>query len=802
MHGLLTDVRCTARVLVKSPLATGIAVMALALGIGANATTLSGVVCLVLRPYPFPASQRIVRLEHSDLRHGGGFNVVSSAEFVAWRELNASFERVAAYESVRGSIGRVSDPERVEGRAVSAGFFELLGVTPALGRVFTPEEERAGRESVVLLSDSLWRRRFGGDPGVLGRTLTIDGHVFTIAGVMPRDFDFPGGAECWAPLTVGAREREWTRARTWLVLARLKPGVSLEQARAEMDLLATRLAGEHPETNEGLGIRILRLGELPGSLVDRFVMIGLGASLFVLLLACVNVSNLLLARATTRQHEMAVRAAVGASRSSLARLFVLEALMLSMSGTVAGVLLGVWALHLSKAAVPAQVFKLVPGLKTMHVDATVLSLTAALALAVGLACGLVTAWRATRQEALVTGLGAGGRAHVLGQGRLRQALVVAEVSLAIVLLVAAGVMVQSYARLAEFDIGMNPRNVLQMSVGLPSDRYSWAATRRYADEAMERLEALPGVAVAGAGNVSGGVAMEELRVAGQPPAPRGTRAPRFHLVTCDYFAAVGLPVVRGRGFTREDELGEGAAVAVVSESVVRRHWQAGSDPLGGYVTIGGYGLPPLRVVGVVRDFQDWFSRDPQPTVYVLNALMPQQGLQIFVRTSGGPAGLAATVRSEVQGLDPALAIEGFRTMERDLWELASGVRHSVAQMLAFAGIALLLATTGIYGVVSFSVAQRTREIGVRMALGARAADVLWLVIGQSLRTTALGVGLGLVAAFLLMRLLERALSGAVVVNMAVFAGVALGLTACAVLAAYAPARRAARVDPNVALRAE
>jgi len=379
---------------------------------------------------------------------------------------------------------------------------------------------------------------------------------------------------------------------------------------------------------------------------------------------------------------------------------------------------------------------------------------------------------------------------------------VGEVALALVLLVAAGAMVRTYSRLARFEIGIDPTNVLQMRVTLPAARYAdFASTGRYCDEVATRLESIPGVTATAVANL-GGAAIRDFQIAGQPPPPNGTTAPDLHLVSSGYFSAVKLPVLKGRSFTKEDQVARATTVAVVSESVVRQYWKTGGDPIGATLAIPDYGFPPFRVIGVVGDVKDWFSRQPRPILYVLNAQMPQRSLQIFARTDGDPMTLAARVRAEVQALDRSLPIEDFRTMERDLWEQTAGVRTSAAQMGVFAGIALLLAVSGIYGVVAFSVAQRSREMGVRMALGARAPDILWTVMGQSLRTTAVGMVIGLAVGFLLMRVMARVLFDVVQPDSKVFLGMSLVLGACAALAAYAPARRAARVDPVIALRSE
>ncbi len=795
------DLRYAVRQLAKSPGTTGVAVLALALGIGANAGMLPYAAGIVLRPFPFPESDKIVALESIDLTQGTGSSLVSSADFFAWQDESASFERMAALAGTGGALGGVDEREQLRGNAVSRGFFPLLRVKPALGRAFLPAEFEPGYDGVIILAHGLWVRRFEGSASALGRVVQLDDRTYTIVGVMPRDFEFPLGAEYWAPLVMDARHSTWTKQRRWTVLARLKPGVSVAQASVEMGFIAARLAEDHPSTNEGLSARVLRLAETGlGSRVRRWVVIMLAAAAFVLALACVNVSNLLLARATTRRHEMAVRSALGAGRLRIARLFVAEALLLSLLGGAAGVLLGAWSLSFGRATTPALVYRLVPGLGSARIDGTVLLAVTGLAILSGLGCGLFAAWRASRASALAAALADEGRGPIGGRVDLRRLLVVAEVALALVLLVGAGVMVRSYAEIVRFDSGLDPTNVLQMRVTLPGGRYGDSESiRRYSDDVVNRLEGIPGVTAAGA---RAGVAVTDFRFVGQPPPPAGTRMPELQLVTSGFHEVVRLPLLKGRRFRQEDEIDGAAPVAIVSETVVRQFWKTGSDPIGATVVVPDHGLPPFRVVGVAGDVTDWYFREPLPTVYVLNAQMPQRSLQILARTRDDPMALAGRVRAEVQAVDPSQPIEHFRTMERDLWEQKSGLRMAATWMGAMGVVALLLATTGIYGVVAFSVARRRREMGVRMALGARPADVLRTVVGQSMRTTAVGMVVGGLAAFLLMQGMSRLLDGVVPLDATVFLGMGVVLMMSAALAAYLPARRAARIDPLVALRHE
>ncbi len=800
MNGM-RDLRIALRALRRSPGMTAISIGALALGIGGVTCTLSSVVGLVLRPYPFPEMARLVSLERADLKRGGGSMVVSSADYLEWRDVSRSFEKLAAIASDGVDLGGGEAPERAEGRRVTPDFFSVLGATPALGRAFLSEEFAEGRDAVVVLGYGLWQRRFQGQSGVVGQTLLLDGKTHTIVGVMSREFEFPAGAEYWRPLAIGPQHREWTRGTSWLVVGRLRAGVSRDRAQTEMETIASRIARDHPAMHEGQGVRVVPLGELGNAETRRFVVVGFAGAAFVLLLACLNVSNLLLARATTRGQDVAVRMALGAGRLAIARLFAWEGLVLAAGGAVLGVGLGAWGLRLSRATAPAQVYQWVPGLRNLSVDGSVLAGTIALALVAGLGCGLFVAWRATRRDALAAGLTERGRGGSAAHSRLREALVVGEVAVALVLLVAAAIMARTYARMAVFDLGFEPTHVLQMTVRLPASRYpDAAAVRAYWRDVVTRLEATPGVQVAAAGHDGAGIT--EFRIEGQPPVPQGTRTPGLRLVSPQYFQALGIPVLRGRSFTREDEALDETRVAVVSESALRRYWRGDADPVGASIVIPDEGLGKLRLVGVVGDVKDWFSRRPNPTVYVLNTHIPQRHVELFARTAGDPGAVAGRARAEVQALDPTRPIEDVRSLAQDLANQASGVRISSVQMGVFALIALVLATTGIYGVVAFSVAQRTREIGVRMALGAQADGVLRLVVGESLRTSGLGLLLGLVGAVALTRLLASVLFDVVVVDAAMFVVVGVLLAACAAAAAYLPARRAAGVNPVEALRAE
>ena len=801
MSGLLSEIRCAVRALARSPVATFVALMALALGIGVNTASFSGVRAIVLRPFPFADLDRIVRVWDTEPKRASTQDPVSAPDFLAWREQSRSFEHMAALQAWDANLGQVADPERLDGYAVSPQFFALLGMQPVVGRMFSAEEEQPGRDQVVVLSHAVWEQRFSSDRNAVGKSLSLDGRPYTIVGVMPAEFDFPVSSQIWKPLALTAGQRADREQRSLQVLARLAPSVTLAGADAELKQIAARIEREYPDSNQGHSVTVDRLRDATDSHSNRFAVMGLVGSMFVLLLACANIANVLLARAATRQTEIAVRMALGAGRWRLARPFLAESLILALAGGALGLLLGLWWLDVMRAAIPAEVYKWVPGLRQMGLDWTVLGFTAAIATLTGLLCGLAPAMRSMRRSDSNDTLKGGGRGNVGSRGRLRDALVISEVALALVLLVAASLVVSAYRHMATLDVGYNPKNLLTMRVSLPEARYGNAqATRQYFDRAVSRLEALPQAKAAAA--AGWGPRIKELRVEGQPPQPNGARQPDLRLVTPDYFAAVGLRVLKGRSFSGQDAADPPARAVVLSESVVRRLFTAAGDPLGASVILTGSGLPPLTLIGIVADTKDWFRGDPQSAVYVLNAHQPRSSMQLLLRTTGDPLSAASTARAEVQALDPNQPIFALMSAEQGLRNSSSGVRTSASMMSVYAVLALLLAATGIYGAISCSVGQRTREIGVRVAVGAEARDVLKLVVGESFLITSIGLVMGLTAAWGLTRLMSSVLYGVVAFNAWTFLGVSLLLAAAALVAAYLPARRAAKVDPMVALRCE
>jgi putative ABC transport system permease protein len=796
------DLRYGIRILTGSPAATVIAVLALGLGIGANACMFTSVQAVLLKPLPFEDLDSIVRIWDSDPKHGATYNMVSPADFVDWREQSRSFEHMGAFASWDANMTGVSDPERLQGYAVSPGFFFALGMQPLLGRSFWASEEIPGRDQVVVLSHGLWQRRFAGDRGILGKQIAIDGNNYDVVGVLPPDFDFPLGTDVWKPLALSAEQRNSRDGRILFVLGRLKRGVSAGQAGAEMEAISGRLAARYPQTNDGHGARVQRLRDVLNMVTDRFIIVLTAAAGFVLLLACSNVASIQLARTNSRVRELALRATLGAGRSRIARQLLVENILLAAMGAALGIAFAFWGLSLIRLGIPPQVYRWVAGLRNMRIDGTVLAFTAGVALLTGILCGIGPALQASRRRDLGETLKEGGRSTSSG-GRqsLRKALVVAEVAMTLVLLVSAGMMVKAFQHMMTFDMGFNPKNLISMRQSLPATKYREASlVRSYYERVLENLRRVPDVTAVGAAGSD--AQMTVFRVEGQAPALPGEPLPGMQLIAGDYFAAMGMKVTRGRPLTVRDEGPNPAHVAVVSEGVVRRWWKNSQDPIGTVIRVGRYDIPPLTVVGVVGDVKDWFTGAGQPTVYISSAHMPQLSMGLVARTNKDSGRTLSIARAQVQVVDPNQPVYDVKSMEQILNEQTSGVRMAAVMMSGFAVIALLLAVTGTYGIVAFSVSQRTQEFGIRMALGARSRDVLALVTGQAVRLTAFGLVIGACAAFGVAGLMSSVLYGIVSPDPLTFAGLSTVLAVSAVLAGYLPARRATKVDPIVALRCE
>jgi putative ABC transport system permease protein len=793
------DLRFGLRMLRKNLGFSLVAILTLALGIGANSTIFSFFNGVLLRPLPYQEPERIVLLDEVATKRGGGSLGVSFTNYLDWRAQNQVFSEVGGYHRITFTLTGAGEAEELPGAMASAGLFSLLGVPPLLGRTFTPEEDQRGRGNVVMLGYGVWQRRFGGDPKIVGRTITLVNGAWEVVGVMPPDFKFPAEAEFWIPLTLSTKG--WPRTMHGMgALARLKPDVTLEQAQSEMNNIAGRLAEQYPASNEGLDVSVTGLRDHLVKDYRRGLWMVLGGVGFVLLIACANVANLLLARATARQRELAVRAALGAGRWRIARQLLCESLLHGVLGGAAGILLAWLGLDLLLTVLSAEL----PYWMKFGIDGRVLAFTLAVSLLTSLIFGAAPAWRAARLDVYSVLVARNG---IRRQG-MRHLLVVAQVALALILLVGAGLMMRSFLRLQQVGLGFNPDNVLTLRVTVPGANYR-GSSAPFFHELVERVNTLPGVTKAGAivalpltGIDDGwdiGFVTESL-----PPLTL-QQAPRISLgiITPQYFRAMEIPLLTGRAFDDTDTQAT-PKVAIIDDRLARTHWPNAS-PLGQRIRIGQADdrADWYTIVGVAGAVQhDQPAVATRPTVYVPNLQKPVGHQTLVVRSSLPPEALLAAIKSVVKEMDAKLPVTHVAIMRdvvaKSIWQ----PRLYATLFGVFAVVALLLAAVGIYGVMSYAVAARTNEIGIRVALGAQPRDVLRLVVGQGMLLALSGVGLGLFGAGMLTRLMKALLFNVSATDPQTFAGVALLLTLVAFLACWIPARRATKVDPLIALRCE
>jgi putative ABC transport system permease protein len=805
MGNIWQDVRYGLRMLWKNPGFTFVAAFTLALGIGANTAIFSVVNAVVLRPLPFPDAERLVWFDGVNPARGITESSLSLPDYLDWQSQADTFQSMTAF--VQGGAilsGEDAEPERVPRGVVTASFFPTVGVNPALGRALLPEDELPGSEPVAVLSHELWQRRFGANPNVAGGKFSLSGRTVTVVGVMPAGFDYPARAQLWSPLKTDADDRR--RDNRYLqVLARLKPEATRAEAQTQIDALSARFAQQYPETNGGQSAKLTGLQEWTTRGVRTSLLLLFGAVGFVLLIACANVANLLLARGAARRKEIALRTALGAGRPRIIRQLLTESLLLAFVGGAAGLILSLFLTDLLIALSPADV----PRLNEIKLDARVLAFTAGVVSLVGLLFGLAPAWQASKTD-LNEVLKDGGRSSTEGRGRnrLRAMLVVAEMALSLLLLVGAGLLVKSFVLLREVNSGFDPVNVLTMRVSLPGARYAEPQQRAaFFSELTERVRALPGVEAAGAtlslplGGSNFSVGRSFVRE-GRPLVSAESLDTDYFVATPDYFKTMRIPVKAGRAFAEQDRA-ESPPVVVVNESLARQVFP-GEDPVGKRLTVWRDEKFAREIVGVVGDVKSSrLDAQTNSQIYVPYAQDAGWGaLTLAVRTTVEPETLTAGVRGAVLSIDKHQPVHDIKTMDDVLTASVANNRLVVLLFGLFALFALLLATVGIYGVMSYSVAQRTHEIGIRMALGAQQADVLRLIFKQGLALTLAGVGLGLVGSFALSRLLSSLLFGVSPTDPVTFGGLSLLLAGVALLACYVPTRRAMKVDPMVALRSE
>ena len=800
------DIRYALRNLLRRPTFTLIAVLTLALGIGANTAIFSAINALLLKPLPFPELDRVVaiwdKLPSRDLMH----NEVAVANYLDWQSQTQSFEQLGLYRWWSANLTGVDPPERIQGFLVTANFLDVTGIKPIMGRNFSPEENQPGKDQVAVITHSLWQRRFGGDPNILNKTITVNSIVRTVIGVMPEHFNYPKGAEVYAPLPMSPELMKNRGSHGYYVIGRLKSGATIEGAQAEIDNISARLEQQFPETNKGWGATVFPIVADTVRMYDTALWVMMAAVGFVLLIACANVANLMLARASGRQKEIAVRTALGASRWRIVRQLLTESVIVALAGGVLGILIGFWGIDALRAANPGEATKYAPGWYQLGINSTVLLFTLGLSLLSGIVFGLAPALQMSRPN-LNHSLKEGTRGTTSTSHRLRSSLVVFEVALSLMLLVGAGLLTRSFLSLIRTDPGFNPDNVLTMNLVLPGAKYKDRPARAaFYDDLVQRVKTQPGVQSAAFVNylpLGGSNSSDSYLVEGEPePAPGQEYNGRYRVATPDYFRTMEISIVRGRAFTEQDKAGA-PPVVIINETLARKHWP-GQDPLGRRIRFYGplEKAPWMEVVGVIKDVKHELNIPVTPEYYLPHAQDPWNAMILVARTTVDPASLSAALRQQVWTIDKDQPVFDVKTMQ-EVRSISVAIYSFSSVMLAiFAGVALVLAAVGIYGVMAFAVTQRTQEIGIRMALGARTADVLKLVVKHGMKLALLGMVIGLAGSWALTRFIAKLLVGVQPTDLLTFSLVSVCLLVAAFVACYLPARRATKVDPLVALRYE
>ena len=798
----LYDIRYGLRILWKNPLFTTAAVLTLALGIGANSAMFSVLNAVLLQALPFQEPERLVTIWEINPQQSAEPSLVSASNFADWQSESKVFERMALYDSDSLVLTGAGEPTRIPAAQVSADFFPLLGTQAIAGRTFLPHESQPGNERVVMLSHQLWQRTFNSDPQIVGKALVLNNNSYSVVGVLPPDFRFTEKADLWTPIPQnGAAETE-RAARHFLALARLRSDATIKQAQAALDTLAQRLQQQYPESNANWGVKIVELRDYLVVGVRSSLLTLFGAVCFLLLIACANVANLILARTTARQQEFAIRTALGSTRLSLVRQLTIESILLALLGGAVGIALAFWSLKAIAALIPETVRR-----GELRLDGWVLVFTLAISLLTGVIFGLIPSLKASRSNLneLLKGSGraaTGGLQHV----RVRSLLVISEVGLAVVLLVGAGLMIKSFWRLQKVDPGFNPDQVLTARIFLSNSTYPGAQQRAtFFQRLLQQLETVPGVESVGAVTslpLSGSSMNFRFTVEGQPPPQPGTNnQAQYRAVSPNYFRALGMPLRQGRDLTERDAA-DAPGVVVINETLARRLFPNG-DAIGKRLTINYMKPTPREIVGIVGDVKHLRLDEPaKPEMYVPYLQNPWAFMTIVVRTTVPPETVAPALRSQVWNLNKDQPIDKLMTMEQILYESVAQPRLYMLLLTGFAVLAIFLAAVGVYGVMSYVASQRTHEIGIRMALGAQQSDILRLVVRQGMVNVLIGIALGLVASFALTSVLTTLLYEVRATDPATYVLVLLLLAGVALLACYLPARRATKVDPITALRHE
>ena len=817
LEELWQDWRYGARMLARNPGFTLIAVITLALGVGVNTVIFSVVNAVLLRPLPYRDPDRLMVIRETKLPETDD-SQVSPGNFLTWQKQSTVFAPLEAITVKDFNLVSADNPERVRGMLATHGFLPMLGMRPLIGRDFLPEEDRPGHNRVVILGNWLWQRRFGGDPNILGRAITLDDQSYTVIGVMPPNSGLRfRDTDVWTPLAITAEQAQQHGSRYLMACGRLKPGVTLEEARMEMRLIADGLAKQYPDSNAGWNVKVFSLFDYAADWVKPRLFLLLGAVAFVLLIACANVANLLVARAAARRRELAIRAALGAGRWRIVRQLLTESMLLSLAGGIAGAVVANWGVKLLLATSVMDGFRL--RVINVSLDGRMLVFNLAVVLLTGFVVGIVPALQASKPNLNET-LNEGGRGSAGGrrQQLARDTLVALEVAMSLVLLVGAGLMIRSFIGLQQVDPGFDPRNVRTVSFSLPREKYPQKERQAaFYAQLIEKAASLPGVRVVGAacavpfsdghwGDFEEGARImnQGFKIEGRPPYQAG-HEPRsdYSSVSPDYFKAIGIPLLRGRYFTERDTKGA-SRVAIINNTMAKKYFPD-EDPIGKRIHLTG-GLTNgdevyREIVGVVGDVKYYgLDQETPAQIYEPYTQQPFPFMTLVLRADGDPAGLNEAIRREILNLDREQPVVSIDMLDR-LVSASTAWRQSLGLLFGtFAAVAVGLAAVGLYGVMSYAVARRTQEIGIRMALGARRLDVLVLILRHGARLALCGVAIGIIGAWAMTRLLASELYGVSATDPLTFIGVSLLLIGVALLACYIPARQATKVDPLVALR--
>lgn len=809
MHTLWLDVRYALRLLRKSPGFTLAAILTLALGIGANAAIFSVANAFLRKPIWFPEIDRLAMVINNRPGEALGRNSVTPADYLAWKAQSQSFEKIGAYEFSDVNLTGSGDPLKLSGANVTANFFDILQMPPQLGRAFLPEEEQPGRDQEVILGHGLWVRQFGSDPGILGKKITIDGLGQTVVGVMGDDFDFPTSAQLWFPMTITDKEKTIRSSHYVWPVARIRSGVSIEQAQAEMSALQANLLKDFPDEEKGWSASVMPMRYFASDQYSRqFSLMLLVAVGFVLLIACANVANVQLARATSRRTEFALREAIGASRGRIIRQLLTESTLLSLAGAAFGIFLANWLIKLTISKMPPDVARYIAAWKHIRLDLDVLAYTIFIAVVAGIVSGLAPAFQSAKLD-LSEQLKEGGRGSMAGGSRqfLRNSFVIGEIAACLLLLVGAGLTVKGVRGLINSHQSSAPESLLTMRVILPDSKYKEKPQQSaFYGQVLARLRSIPGVKAASVATdvpFGGGGISNSFRVEGIPPQPGEIRTAGINSVDSDYFHTMNVPLRDGRLFSDRDGT-DAPQVAIISEKLARTFWPNASA-IGKRVQAGNENStkPWATVVGVVADIRyEWFDRENPPLIYFPYQQSPRAYSYIAIRAAGDPRSIIPAVRGGIGAVDPDQPIYEIKTLDRVISESVVGLSY-VAVIMAILGlIALVLAAMGVYGAMAFAVAERTHEIGVRLALGAQPREILRLVLSRGVLLLSIGMAIGLPISFALAKLLSSLLFGVSATDVVVFSSATIFLAAISLAACYIPARRAMSVDPMVALRYE